>query len=388
MRRWLLPGLALASSAFGAAAQDGAPADRLPFSTEETTGSLEIVARHRISWNRKSRELKWHRLNVEIPQVARLEVDPGSYTPGSTENLTLGLHLEVHDGNLDAQWTLRGDETWTAPTDVRLGSRNLTWKDPRVDVQQVSLAGHVAVDTRLTTGPLETLQTLELNQFNVASMKAGGYDARDLALRGAWHRPRWTLERFEAQTFGGRLWASGEGNWGTRERPSVSLEVGAEGIDLQALLKTFKVARADQIEARVAGRMMLEAEGRNWRVLSLDLVGEEGTVKLSRQLLYDILSPSMSEVLTKKQIDEALDSAFGREQMIPFRQLSFEGGLRPETLNLRLPLQNEVLDLDIEPQIDRELLWDLWDELSQIGLDNLRGFGGTGGVQSGKPTSP
>lgn len=387
MRRWLLLGFILIALPFRTTAQEVVPADRLPFSTEETTGSLEVVARHRISWNRKSGELKWDRLNVEIPQVARLEVTPGSFTPGAAEDQTLGLHLDVRDGSIETQLTLRGDETWAAPADVRLGSRNLTWKDPRVEVRQVSLAGRLAVDTRLDSGPLKTLKTVELNELRIASLQAGAYDARDLALRGAWRRPAWTLERFEARTFGGRLWASGHGEWGTRERPVVSLEVGAEGIDLQDLLKAFKIGKADQVEARVAGRMLLEAEGRNWKLLNLDLVGEEGTVKLSRQLLYDILSPSMSEVLTKKQIDDALDSAFGRQQMIPFQRVSFEGGLRPETLNLRLPLQNEVLDLDIEPQIDRELLWDLWDELTQIGWENLRGLG-SGGRQSGDSVSP
>jgi hypothetical protein len=249
-----------------------------------------------------------------------------------------------------------------------------------VDVRQISLAGQIGIDTRLTTGPLKTLKTLNLETLTVDSLQAGVYDARNLELRGAWDRPRWTLDRFEAEAFGGRLWAFGNGEWGTRERPLVSLEVGAEGIDLQDLLKTFKVARADQIEARVRGRVHLVADGRRWSVLDLDLVGEENTVRLSRELLYEILSPSLTQVLTRKQIDDALDSAFGPQEMIPFRELSFEGGLRPKTLNLRLPLENEVLDLDIEPQIDRELLWDIWDELAKIGMDNIRGLGGNGGA--------
>lgn len=388
MRRELLFAVVLAALPLGVASQEPAPGDRLPFSTEETTGSLEVVARHRISWNRKSGQVRWDHLNLEIPQVARLDLEPGSFTPGATEDQTLALHLDVRDGNFKTRITLRGDDSWTAPTEVRLGSRDLIWKDPRVDIRQISLAGAIAVDTRLTTGPLEALETLDLNTLNIASLEAGAYDAQEIELRGSWRRPFWTLDHFEARSFGGRLWASGRGEWGTRERPIVSLEVGADGVDLQALLKTFDVKQADQLEARVRGRMILEAEGRNWKVLNLDLVGEEGTVKLSRQLLYDILSPSLTEVLTRKQIDDALDSAFGRQQMIPFQELSFEGGLRPDTLNLRLPLQNEVLDLDIEPQIERELLWDLWDELAQIGMDNLRGLGGTGDVQGGIPASP
>lgn len=387
MRRWLFSAWLLIGLPLAAGAQPASPGERLPFQTEETTGTLEVVARHRVSWNRKTGEVRWDHLNVEIPDVARLDVDPGAYRPGSSQEQRIGLHLDVRDGSVDTELILRADDTWAAPTGVRVRSRDLTWKDPRVDVRQVSLAGKVNVDTRLTTGPLKPLKTLELDNMSVASLKAGAYDAREVSLRGAWRRPDWTLQHFEARTFEGRLWASGHGQWGTRERPIVSLEVGVRDVDLQALLKTFEVARADQMEARVRGRMRLEAEGREWRILNLDLIGEEGTVKLSRQLLYDILSPSLTEVLTRQQIDEALDSAFGREEMIPFEELSFEGGLRPETLNLRLPLQNEVLDLDIEPQIDRELLWDLWDQLTEIGLDNLRGVGGTGGVKSPEPTS-
>lgn len=360
-------------AAFGAG--DGPAVERLPFASEETTGSLELVARHRVSWNRKSGELTWDRAEVAISELVRLEADPGVFRPGKDEPIEMGLQLHVRDGLLNARLALRPDGTWAAPIALRLGPRDLQWKEPHVDVRQIAISGGLGVDTQLTSGPLKSLGELTLAPLTATSLRAGRYEARDLTVRGSWQRPRWTLEQLDARAFGGHVRAFGGGVWGTRDRPVVSLELQVEGVDLQALLKSFNVARAEEIRGRVTGRIHLEAVGRNWSVLDLDLVGEEGTVMLSRQLLYDILSPSLTEVLTRKQIDDALNSAFGRRVMIPFDELSFEGGLTPTTLNLRLPLQNEVLDLDIEPQIDRELLWDIWDELVQIGAENIRGIG-------------
>lgn len=376
MRVFFLIALTVVCAGGAFAAGDAQPADRLPFSSEETTGSLEIVARQRVSWNRKTRELRWDHAEVALPDLVRLEADPGGFRPGAGDPTEVGLHLHVRDGSLNTVLMIRPDGTWAAPVESRLGPRDLQWKDPHVDVRQIALAGRVAVDTSLTSGPLETLSELTLTPLTADSLRAGNYEARNLMLRGSWQRPNWTLELLEAEAFGGRFRAFGQGAWGTRDRPIVSLELQVVSVDLQALLKAFEVERAGQIRARVSGRVHLEAEGRNWRVLDLDLTGEQGTVLLNRQLLYDILSPSLTEVLTRKQIDDALNSAFGRRQMIPFDEVGFEGGLTPTTLNLRLPLQNEVLDLDIEPQIDRELLWDIWDELVQIGADNIRGLEG------------
>lgn len=356
-----------------AAAQEGSAADRLPFSSEETTGSLEVVVRHRLTWNRSSGAVSWDRLHAEISELAQIEVEPGSYQPKAEADQTIGIQMAVRNGRIGAELTLRPDGTWTAPIQAVLGPRDLQWKQPRVDVRQVALAGNLGLDSSLTEEPLKGLKKLNLAPLKAESLSAGVYEAREVEIRGAWSRPEWVLEHFEAQTFGGRLAATGRGAWGTADRPVVSLEVEMEDVDLNALLKAFNVARADQIRARVRGRAHLEAEGRDWKVLDLDLIGKEGTVFLSRKLLYDILSPSLTEVLTRKQIDDALNSVYGRKQMIPFEELSFEGSLTPRSLNLRLPLRNEVLDLDIEPQIDRELLWDIYDELAEVGAENVRG---------------
>lgn len=365
----LLTSLAAAT----AAAQEGSAADRLPFSSEETTGSLEVVVRHRLTWNRSSGAVSWDRLNVEISELAQIEVEPGSYQPKAEVDQKIGLQMAVRNGRIGAEVTLRPDGTWTAPIQTVLGPRDLQWKQPRVDVRQVALAGNLGLDSSLTDEPLKGLRKLNLAPLKAESLSAGVYEARDVEIRGAWSRPEWLLEHFEARTFEGRLVATGRGVWETVDRPVVSLEVEVEDVDLNALLKAFNVARADQIRARVRGRARLESEGRDWKVLDLDLVGMEGTVFLSRKLLYDILSPSLTEVLTRKQIDDALNSVYGRKQMIPFEELGFEGSLRPRSLNLRLPLRNEVLDLDIEPQIDRELLWDIYDELVEVGAENVRG---------------
>lgn len=360
-------------------------AERLPFSSEETTGSLEVVIRHRVSWNAKQRELHWDRAELEISEMVRLVAEPGVFRPGAEKPVEIGLQLHVRDGSLSTALSIRPDGTWSAPIESKLGPRDLQWKEPHVDVRQIALSGRLGIDTRLTSAPLRSLSELTLAPLTATSVKAGIYEAAEVTLVGSWQRPRWTLDSFQAKAFGGSLKAFGSGEWGTPDRPIVSLDLQVDGVDLQAMLKAFNVSRAEQIQARVRGRVHLEAEGRKWSVLDLDLVGEEGTVMLSRQLLYDILSPSLAEVLTRKQIDDALNSAFGRRDMIPFDELSFEGGLTPTTLNLRLPLQNEVLDLDIEPQIDRELLWDIWDELSQIGAENLRGLGS--GAAPNIPTS-
>lgn len=350
------------------------PPLQLPLSTQETSGPLSLTVRHRIEWDRSAGTLSWRRLEADLPGEARLRVVPGFFDLRSTETQQIGLRLEMQDGSIEADPFITIGKDWGSPVRIQLRPRDVAWIDPEVRVTSLSVDLRAELNSLLIEGPLRTLQRLDVFRIGVESVTAGLYEIRDIEARGRWLRPSWTLEEVRASAFSGRLRIEGEGVWEAGSPPSVSLALELEGLDLHELLRVFNIPKADQVRAKISGSMHVKAEGRRWEILDFDLHGDEGSVYLDRQLIYDILAPSFSEVLTQKQVEQTLNSVFGNAKMIPFVEMSFQGSLAPEALRLRLPLRNAALDLDIEPRIDRALLWDIWDKLIETGLDNVRDF--------------
>ena len=350
------------------------PPLQLPLSTQETSGPLTLTVRHRIEWNRPAGTLSWRRLEADLPGEARLSVVPGFFDLRSTETQQIGLRLQMRDGSIEADPLIAIGKDWSSPVRIQLQPRDVAWVDPEVRATSLSVDLRAELDSRLLEGPLRTLQRLDVFRIEVKSVTAGLFEIRDIEARGRWLRPSWTLEEVRASAFSGRLRIEGEGVWEAGSPPLVSLALELEGLDLHELLRAFNIPKADQIRARMSGSMHIKAEGRSWEILDFDLHADEGSVYLDRQLIYDILAPSFSEVLTQEQVAQTLNSVFGDAKMIPFEEMSFRGSLAPDALRLRLPLRNEALDLDIEPRIDRVLLWDIWDKLIETGLENVRGF--------------
>lgn len=348
----------------------------LPFATEEVTGRHVVTLRHKMTYNVEEKQLSWERLEAELSDDARLSVFPDTISLKEGEPKSFRVLLTVKDGRVEAQPTVV-DSDWRTPIQVRLEPRDVRWNDPLVMGDGIAIAGSIVMDTRLDSKPMRWISEIDIESVSIDRLETGTYELSNFAGEGSWDRPNWEIERASVEIFGGLITLSGEGRWGTNEEPRVSLLVQGHGVALQPLLRAFNAPRADQVQARIGGAMKLEAVGRDWNVLNMQIYSEEGTVFLDRRLIYDLLAPAFAEVLTKEQVDEALNNAFGDAQMIPFDQMSLGGALSPDQLVMELPLRNEALNLDIEPRVDRELVWDAYDFLRKMGLENIksRSFG-------------
>lgn len=341
--------------------------------TGATTESVKLVFRHEIEYDRRAGVVSWKTFDANMEKYARFTASPGSFDLRTSESQPLELKLELDQASFVARPQRRADASWSIPFSFALGPREVVWKDPPLTGSGLSANGNARVELGLPQGPLWPVAEADVRGITVGSFQAGIYRARDLTLKGRWNRPNWQVDELKGELFGGRIDLRGSGKWGTDGPPRVSIELTAEEIDLPVLLEAFKIPRASQIRAKVTGRARIEADGREWKAMELDLKGEEGTVFLDRQLIYDILAPSIGGALTLEQVQKVLDDTFGNERMIPFREMSFGGSLTPETLNLKLPLKNQALGLFIEPRIEVPILWEIWDDLLDTGIKNVGG---------------
>lgn len=347
----------------------------LPFSTEETEQPVELIVRHSVRWNSKTGVIGWDRLEVEAPGTMKLSVAPGSYDPEAKEPQSFTITLGVRGGAVDTDVTLKEDQSWVMPMTVKLEPRNASWNEPAVEIEGLAIDLKLKLDSRLEDENIPLLETFDLREFEVAAVRAGGYELTDLQAIGRWNRPNWSLDLFEVHAFDGWMSISGSGEWGTTGAPVVSLEIWGAGVDVGRLLREFNVPRANEIRAHAKGRMKIEAEGRDWKVLELEVEGEEGTMYLHRRLLHDLLTRWVQlENLTPDDLDAILDSTFGKEQMIPFDVLKFGGTLGDEALHLKIPMKNETMNNLIELNVDRPMVWQAWDHLYNAGLENIKGL--------------
>ena len=347
----------------------------LPFSSEETTGTLRIAIRHRLHWNWSNGDIAWDRLDVDLGPRARLELAPGSFNPRAKSDQRFQARLTLRDGTVTAEPILRAeDETWRTAVTARLEPRDLTWRDPRLILRSLSLDGDFLIDSRAREGPVRLLEAADVGALSIGRLEAGVFRLADLELVGRWRTPDWTVERFQADVFGGHLRGRGEGRWGTSGPPRVSLWLSGEAVDVRELLRSFNVPRWRQIWGKVGGTARVDVEGGHWRLLDFDLVGQEGTVLLDRRLLYDILAPSFGSGLTRRQVDEALNRVFGNAAIIPFSEMTLRGNMTPRWLHMSIPLHNDALALHVEPRVERPVLDDIWKALVEAGTENIRGL--------------
>lgn len=350
----------------------------LPFSTEETSGELALTIRHKIHWNRGSNTVSWERLEAELPE-GRTSVSllPGAYELEKEEAQQIGIRITVRGGSVEADPEFQREDHWSSPIRFDLAEpRDFEWNNPEVRVIGITVDGDLTVDSRLTEGPLRMLAKLELRRLEIAAVESGIYRVGRIVMEGSWLRPNWTLDRLGGDLYGGRIEITGDGEWGTIDHPLVSLEVRFEGVDATRLLQDFNIPRAGEVRGKLMGSVKLRSDGRHWEVLDFDLRGEEGSVYLDRELIYDIPGLIVEGGLTQEDVDLVLDGSFGDAEAIPFEEVGLAGGLTEETLRLRVPLKTVGgnLDIDFQPRIERAILWDIWDAALGAGLENVRGL--------------
>jgi hypothetical protein len=343
----------------------------LPFATEDIEGRKLVTLRHKASYNLETKQLSWEVMEADLQGAAKVVVLPGSVSLEEGQPKNFHARLEVRGGIIESQPEIH-DEFWTARTQIQLDPRSLRWNEPLILGDDIALIANLFIDTREPEMPIRWIPHLDLHSLTIGRLETGTYLLQNFTADGIWTSPQWKLDNASGEIFGGMIIASGQGRWGTNLTPQVSLDLQGHGVALQDLLRAFNSPRAGQVQARIGGAMRVEAEGRDWRVLNMEFYGEEGTVFIHRQLLYDLLAPSFTEALKKEDVEKALNSVFGDAQMIPFDEMRISGSLSPGKLNMKLPLRNEPLNLLIEPQIDRELVWDAYDFLVKMGLENIR----------------
>jgi hypothetical protein len=351
-------------------------AAQLPFDSIETSGPLKLVVRHRLEWNPRSGVVSWDRLEADLPGRARLTVEPGRFDPRSTEPTKVGLHVDLADGTLDARPEIGPRDRLYIPVSVRVGPRDVKWLDPPIEVKGLAVQTEIVQDSRSIDSPLPTLRSFEISEMKIDSIVAGPYRLDSIGARLAWNNPDWRLDRLEARLFDGFVRLEGNGYWGTDGPPRVSLSIESRGIDLQRLLEAMQIPRADEVRARLEGTLRVEAVGRQWRIMDFDMRGAPGSVYLSRRMIYDALAPKFGATLSRAEIEAILDRSFGPEfEMMPFFQSGLSGGLSAESLDLDLRVENRPMRLRVEPRIERELLWEIFDSLLKTGLDRIKGVG-------------
>ncbi len=352
----------------------------LPFRTAETaagtTDSLVLTLRHRVEFDRTANTVTWEQLEAELPERIRVSVAPGQYSLDEATTNTAQIRIDVVDGYLEAEPRLIGAEDFDIPFSLKLEPRDIDWTTPPIEGRGIAVEADFAIDSALADANLPLLARLDLRSLKFDRLHAGLYEIENFAMQGHWDEPEFRLESLRANVFGGELTISGHGRWGTDEDLRLSVDMQVEGVDLTEMLVAFAIPRAAEIRATISGSLHLETLGREWRKLDLDVHGHEGTVYLSRPLLYDILGERFGAGVPRPVIDVTLDGVFGGdEDMIPFREMAFQGSLAGDKLRLVLPLRNDALDILIEPRVDRGLLWDIWDRLVEAAAKNIRADG-------------
>ncbi len=345
---------------------------QLPFTTTETSDTLTIKSRHKVTYNRKTGAVSWKELTIDAPKVGHLELAPGGIDPTSKRPQHAQGKLTLATGEVTGKFIRHEGGRWTSSASLRLEPRNAEWLDPRIKLEGFATDLDLKVSDVPTSGPAPLLQAFSARKFDFASIEAGSFHFKGLTFSGVWTRPDWKAETFRIEDFfGGRIELTGTGTWGSLDPPKVALNVKADGVDLAALLKKFNVPRADEIEGKLKGRLAIESVGREWKVMAFEVAGEEGTVRLNRKFLHDILLTPINQDAAK--VDQILNEVFGTETMIPFHEMRVTGHLEPDQLLMQIPLRNDALKIDYETRVDRELLWDAWDYLVNAGVENVKG---------------
>lgn len=362
-------------------AQKSAPSVVLPFTTEETTETVTLKISHRVEWNRKSGEYKWDKLEAEMPGHFTVSLEPGRWNPREDKPQKAEVKMKVRDGVAGAEAIRRTDASWAISTSVKLDPREFVWTDPEIKLHGLTVDGDVSLDSLLTSGPLQMVQAMKMRSVGIETIEAGSYRVDGVRLSGDWDRPTWNVEKLEAGVFGGRIELAGSGRWGTNETPAVSVTLKGESLDFHELLKAFNVPRAEQVRGRVSGRMRIESVGRDWKIMALDVGGDEGTVFLDRALIAEIISYSLATPVTNPKVREVLETleagltqSYGNQPLVPMREMRIQGNLEPGILHLWLPLRNDVVNILLEPKIEREVVWESWDYLVKAGAENVKGM--------------
>lgn len=352
-----------------------APA-QLPFVSEETTGTLEINIRHKVRWNRRTGVVAWDRLEIDAPETARFSVEPGAFDPNTTDSQRIIYEFELLEGKLAGATEVRGDRSWRAPVTIRLAPRDASWRDPEIAAKGLALDTDVTFDSRLMDGPLPSLERLVLRKFEVGSISAGVFQVDALTAEGRWLRPDWELDRLEGEIFGGKFSISGQGSWGTEARPSVSMFIRLDAVDIQPMLKAFEVENAEKIFGRIQGGATIAVRGTSWEQLYFEFIGLPGTVFIERQLVNEMNEKWLTAIgfLEAGEADKAIEGEFGDISLIPFERASIQGRLGNDMFFVVLMLENEALNYRIDINLERDVprLW--YDDFLEIALDQIQGI--------------
>jgi hypothetical protein len=185
-------------------------------------------------------------------------------------------------------------------------------------------------------------------------------------------RSDWNLTRVRLALFEGQIDVVARGVIAQTRPTDIRSTVTLKRINITRLLEFMNVPRAREIEAIVSGTLGVEALAGDWKRVDVDLVAHDGTVCVSRVLLHQLLSPAFGGGLEPADVETALNKLFPGEKMIPINGLHIEGNLTGAVLHVSLPLRNEVLNIDLDPNIDAALLWQVWELLQNESLKGIR----------------
>lgn len=181
----------------------------------------------------------------------------------------------------------------------------------------------------------------------------------------------WNLQRLDVRLFSGRALVQGRGTILPEAPDDVATTLTLEGIDLQGVLQFLTVPRANEIQALLSGMLAVAIRDGDWEHVEIDLHGEEGSVYLSRPLIKDLLGTYLGNAVTPEQVDQTLSHYYGDQTMIPLSDVRLRGELGRQMLELSIPLRNQALNIDLNPRIERDLLWEIWEYLRDAGLKDV-----------------
>ncbi len=182
---------------------------------------------------------------------------------------------------------------------------------------------------------------------------------------------RWQLDWLDLNLWDGRVRVAGEGRVLAGRSASLATSITLGRVELSEAMAFFQLPRAREVRAQVSGRVRLEFGEGEWSRIAIAAHGAPGTVFLSRGLIKDLLANQHAGALAGDYVDSVLDQRWPNELMIPFNEVNVEGELTRERLIIRVPLRNELLNLDFNPQIDNRVLWWVWEQLMTVLRGNL-----------------
>ncbi len=185
---------------------------------------------------------------------------------------------------------------------------------------------------------------------------------------------QWDLDRLRLEGFGGRLGLAGRGTIQIGAPSDVATTITLENVNVPEVLRFMKLPRWREVEARVDGRLAIEFRGNEWRRLDITLQTRPDSFRLSRRLIKDMLANYLPGAITAEQIDMAFDHYFEAVEMIPLADAAITGSLADRRFDVRVPIRNEALNVELETQVDRATLKLAWERFLRPILEQIQPY--------------